>query len=411
MTGNENVPKGNDNLRRLAEERLRGGRSDEGRAMREMSAEDLLYELQVHQAELQAQNEELVRAKADVEEALRKYTELYDFAPVGYFTLDESIVIREVNLTGSALLGRDREKLTGRPFLLFVAMEDRNAFHEFYQGLLHSDHRRTFEVKLQEEGEPPVHVRIEGISRQWAEKRSCLVTTTDISRIKLLEQERVEHIARLERADEVKTQFIAMASHELRNPLFVVISAIDLIQAGRLGALSEKQHQTLDAAQKNAHMLQRMVEEMLDLSSMGKNDISLKREFVDIADIISDAVASFLDRFSAKGIDLKMDVEPALPLLCADRQRLMQVLDNILENALKFTEQGEIVIRATRQDGMIRLSVSDTGIGLAARHLENIFEPFFRVEPSEMGTGLGLHIVKRIVNSRGQSFTFNIRQL
>ncbi|MFH0871337.1 MAG: PAS domain-containing protein, partial [bacterium] len=133
-------------LRHHAEERLKRQRP-EGRGRRtELEPARLIHELQVHQIELEMQNEELQRTRAQVEALLAQYTDLYDFAPVGYFTLDRDGTIRQVNLTGARLLGVERSGLVNRRFGLFVSADSRPAFNAFLKKVFESQAKETCEL-------------------------------------------------------------------------------------------------------------------------------------------------------------------------------------------------------------------------------------------------------------------------
>ena len=143
-------------LRRRAEEQLRGSKTEGARPQTEDETQRLLHELQVHQIELEMQNEELRRARAELEVALEKYTDLYDFAPVGYLTLGPDDEIRQVNLTGARLLGVERSRLVGGRFGVFVGEADRPAFRAFLEKVFESQEKESCEVALlQGESAPP----------------------------------------------------------------------------------------------------------------------------------------------------------------------------------------------------------------------------------------------------------------
>ena len=158
----------NDALRRQAEERLKDCRSDLAGSTKDDSKDALalVHELQVHQIELEMQNEELKRAKLEAEEALVKYSALYDFGPIGLFAFDEQGLIQEVNLAGVALLGVERRTLMNRPFHRFVAPEDRPSFDEFCKSAFETSFKQTCEMNLLKEGKPTVYARIESIAAE-----------------------------------------------------------------------------------------------------------------------------------------------------------------------------------------------------------------------------------------------------
>ena len=156
----------NGDLRRQAEERLKDSQS---RPVGSKTADGgdtlaLVHELQVHQIELEMQNEELKRAKLETEEALTKYSDLYDFSPIGLFSLDQQGLIQEVNLAGASLLGAERRNLINRHFRLFVESKDRSRFDDFCKSAFDTSIKQTCELTLLKDGEPTVYARIEGIA-------------------------------------------------------------------------------------------------------------------------------------------------------------------------------------------------------------------------------------------------------
>ncbi|MFH1148496.1 MAG: PAS domain S-box protein [Pseudomonadota bacterium] len=167
---------------------------EKSEAFKTMTEEDvraLVHELQVHQIELEMQNEELQHAFLEAEELRTKYLDLYDFAPVGYFTLDESGTILEVNLAGAKLLGLERRSLVGRRFQLFVASDARAEFHVFSRRVFESDGKKTGELKLLKDGESPLYALMEGISvtdAQGAGKLMRIAVMDITSRIRAEEE-------------------------------------------------------------------------------------------------------------------------------------------------------------------------------------------------------------------------------
>ena len=150
--------------RRIAEEQLKAKAPEAGIPLSGDEAQRLLHELQVHQIELEMQNAALRQARDEEEKALERYTDLYDFAPVGYFTLDRDGAIRAANLTGAGLLGIERSRLIGRRFGLFVTAEDRLPFSEFLGKVFAGQGKESCEVTLAAEGNSPRCVQIEAIA-------------------------------------------------------------------------------------------------------------------------------------------------------------------------------------------------------------------------------------------------------
>ena len=199
MIGRPKPRAGSGALRRLAESKL-GTRPAAGAGARvKADAQRILHELHVHQIELELQNEELKQAKAEVEAGLEKYTDLYDFAPVGYFTLDEQGLVLDANLTGAILLGLERSGITGRRFQLFVAPGSRPAFNAMLGAAFSVREKQTCEVSLLSPNRPSFWAEVQAMSSvpQSGARRWCRLAAFDISTRKLAEeaQRRIDILA------------------------------------------------------------------------------------------------------------------------------------------------------------------------------------------------------------------------
>jgi len=166
-------------LRRNAEEILKKKQDKKEKLVIETDSVKLLHELQVHQIELEMQNEELIQANETAETALKKYTMLYDFAPMGYFTLDPDGNIYELNFTGAEMLGEKRFSLVNSNFKLFITEESRPVFDKFINKIYSKKGKEACEVKLGYDGTPLCTVYIEGVVT--GDDRQCLLSAVDIS--------------------------------------------------------------------------------------------------------------------------------------------------------------------------------------------------------------------------------------
>jgi PAS domain-containing protein len=166
-------------LRRNAEELLKKKQDKMDKLVIEADAIKLLHELQVHQIELEMQNEELIRANATTETALKKYTMLYDFAPMGYFYLDPDANISELNFTGAEMLGDKRFSLVNSNFKLFISEESRPVFDKFFSKIYTRKGKESCEVKLGYDGNPLSTVYMEGVVT--GDDKNCLLSVVDIS--------------------------------------------------------------------------------------------------------------------------------------------------------------------------------------------------------------------------------------
>ena len=197
---NTNDPGSPKTLRERAEQALRTTRTD----VAAMSAEDiqrLVHELQVHQIELCMQNDELQRALTQLEETRDRYVDLYDFAPVGYLTLDTEGMILEANLTAGAILEATRQQLVGRRFALFVAVDHRDTLYHYLQELTTTGQQLSCRLAVDTPEGPPRVVHLESVARDEADEVQVRVTLSDVTQTRLLEEALEETTRRLRWAD------------------------------------------------------------------------------------------------------------------------------------------------------------------------------------------------------------------
>jgi len=169
-------------LRLKAEEKLKRQSKRPVTRVLESDTKKLLHELQVHQIELEMQNEELRQANETAEEALRKYTMLYDFAPMGYFTLEDDGSISELNFTGAEMLGEKRFSLLNSNFRLFVSEASQSVFNKFFKDVFAGDEKASCELMLGYDGRPLCRAYLEGVV--LGDDRKCLLSVVDISGFK-----------------------------------------------------------------------------------------------------------------------------------------------------------------------------------------------------------------------------------
>jgi signal transduction histidine kinase len=209
----------------------------------------------------------------------------------------------------------------------------------------------------------------------------------------------------LEAASEHKSRFLANMSHELRTPLNAILGYSELLQDGIYGALPAKAEGVLERLASNGKHLLSLVNDILDLSKIEAGQLRLSLEDYQMAAVMETVVAATESLAQAKGLALVRSAASGLPAGYGDARRLTQVLLNLVGNAIKFTEKGEIEIAATASDGHFHLAVRDTGPGIGEADRQRIFEEFEQVENATTrakgGTGLGLAISKRIVEMHG----------
>jgi signal transduction histidine kinase len=252
-------------------------------------------------------------------------------------------------------------------------------------------------------------------SGQIMRLREVLPTVTSelalaLEREELLETERrnAEQLAaqneQLRELDKMKDQFVSTVSHELRTPLASMIGYLEVTLDGEVGELNEDQREFLEIVNRNATRLNRLIDDILFMSRFESGRLTVEPSWVSFAELA--AASAETARFAAekRGIEVRCSVEEGLPAYWGDPTRLTQLLDNLISNAIKFTDAGGTVrIEAGRDDAAIRVAIADSGVGIPEDEVGRLFERFFRASTgsSRPGTGLGLSIVQSIAQLHG----------
>ncbi|MEL0043868.1 MAG: ATP-binding protein [Deltaproteobacteria bacterium] len=208
-----------------------------------------------------------------------------------------------------------------------------------------------------------------------------------------------------EAANEAKNQIMANTSHELRTPLHGIINLADLIRIGASGPVSPQAVQDLEMIINSASRLNSLVNDILDFSKLQKRQLEIQHKPVDLFQVTENSLALLKPLHREKPIDLQNELTKDLPLVDGDEDRIQQILFNLLGNALKFTESGEVRLSAVVQDGWVEVAVADTGIGIPQDKQERIFDAFEQgdasTERTHGGTGLGLSVAKQLIELHG----------
>jgi signal transduction histidine kinase len=208
--------------------------------------------------------------------------------------------------------------------------------------------------------------------------------------------------AELEQLERLRRDLVANVSHELRTP----ISAIRARLENLLDGVEQVEPRTLEAMLAQTERLGRLVDQLLELSRLDSGDLRLRREPVMLDELVSEVVAELEVVRADRHVQLFGTISGDLPVILADREKVHQVLFNLLDNALRFTPTGgEVRVTAERHNGSVDVHVWDTGPGISPEHLSRVFERFYRVDPArsrdEGGTGIGLAIARSVVEAHG----------
>ena len=238
--------------------------------------------------------------------------------------------------------------------------------------------------------------------------RSALTLKQEMDSRRLAYVELAEKNEELEEESLAKTQILSTVTHELKTPLSSITGYIDrmLGQRERVGPLNKRQERYLETVQRNGRRLKVLIDDLLDVSRIESGSLELNLVELDVQAEIEEVVSSLQDQISGKRQHLVLNISTNLPRLKADELRFSQVLTNLLSNACKYSpEGGTTTIAVEEQDGLIRIDVSDTGVGISIADQSRLFSKFFRADNSSTsevsGTGLGLFIAKSIIEAHG----------
>lgn len=366
----------------------------------------LLHELQVHQIELEMQNAELCQARDEVEKLLKKYTDLYDFAPVGYVTLDRKGAIRSINLTGAGLLGIERSRLIGRRFEHVVATPFRPEFAAFLVKAFASPNKEVCEAELVKDGKSSFFVQVEAVADASGDE--CRVVLIDISErrqaeeeIKKLNADLSARTAELENTNQELAAFNYMASHDLGQPLnniFTSSRAIELLCGDRL---DEENREFLHIIQNSAMNMNKLIGTLLRFSQ--SEHAELFRKMVDLSDMARVVAAGL--KLNEPGRQVEIKIEKGL-VANGDPELLQVVLNNLFSNAWKYTGNlmhGTIEFGSTEIDGRQTYFIRDNGPGFDMQEAKGLFLPFNRMWGVDKftGHGIGLATVEKIIRRHG----------
>jgi two-component system CheB/CheR fusion protein len=292
--------------------------------------------------------------------------------------------------------------------------------YEAFRTLIHPDDRDHVEeaIKRSVETRTPYEAefRILGADgrERWTDARGQVVEDElgrpvrmvgvgiDVTRRKRLEEQLRRHAQQLSETDRRKDEFLAMLSHELRNPLAPILHAAELLEHGN----ADLARQAREIIRRQSAHLTRLVDDLLDVSRITRGTVRLERRAVPIREVVDAAADTWRHLLSQKNQVLTIDLPPDVVRLDCDSTRLAQVVSNLLHNAIKFTpEGGRISIAAKREDGAVAVRVRDDGIGMAPEQIERFFDLFVQGPPSldrpQGGLGLGLTLARRLAELHG----------
>lgn len=365
----------------------------------------------------------------ELRESEEYYRTLVETSPDGIIITDLNGNLLRVNKYFAHLLGYDSEEelLSNRKSTLdLVIQEDRQRIIENRKTALEiGGYRNVVYTMVKNDGKTfTAELNVSLILDLEGRPKSLMDVVRDITERKLAEDVLREQNIQLKNLDEMKSQFISTATHELRTPLVSIIGYTELIRSGIGGEVPKKIDELMEVIERNANRLSRLTNDLLDQQRIESGRLEISPESIMLNQIIEEVIQEIKPFISAKDQTLNSTIPDDLPLVYADRIRIAQVLLNLLNNASKFTPvKGNINIKIEETEDMIQVKVSDSGIGISKKDLAKLFKPFPSIQKEDFygGTGLGLSICKGIVElhggtiwaeskgkGKGSTFTFTI---
>jgi len=419
-------------LRCRAEERLKAQTLNKWPPLTEDAKQRAVHELEVHKIELEMQNFALSQSRDEVETMLAKYTELYDFAPVGYITLNQSGAITAVNLAGAGLIGGVRSRLIGRRFRQFVAAADRHIFTEFLDKVLVCRIKESCEVALLNNVNRPVIVQIEAMATvSGQEFRLALIDISERRKAEDALEEKRQELLELNSSLETRItqdlydmrfkdqmlilqdrravmgEMINNIAHQWRQPL----NSLGLI-IQQLPLFYDSAEFSREFLEENAAKSMDLIKHMSQTINDFRNFFSSDKEIItfDVNLIIGQMVTLIEKSFEYQQIGIAHHHEDA-PKITGYPNEFAQVILNILMNARdalvgQHIDDALITIRAFTEGKTTVVTIADNAGGIDSEIIDKLFDPYFTTKGSDKGTGIGLFMSKTIIEKNmGGSLT------
>jgi PAS domain S-box-containing protein len=359
----------------------------------------LVHELEVHQIELEIQNDELRLALENAALASEKYAALYDSAPAGYFTLDQDGVVTNINLSGAKMLGMEKSKVVNYLLTNFVSYDDKETFQNFVKNIFGSGLKQTCEVQMDICADQSCFVYLEGIRSD--DQNFCFLTAIDTTRRHWAEQALKESESQLKVLNATKDKFFSIIAHDLRNPFTSItgFSSLLLNQSDKRRTKDINKYSKIiyDSSLRAMNLLKNLME----WARLQTGKMAFNPKPVEITNIITSVIELLSDGAGQKSITIVRETDPGI-IVFADEEMISTIMRNLLSNAIKFTKPGgEVTISVHMKPEELIVAVCDNGIGMDKDRLDKLFRIdesiSTRGTQSEEGTGLGLILCREFV--------------
>ena len=417
------------NIRKLAEDRFKINSSGYHEETSYDDMKRLNEELQIHQIELELQNEELINSQEQLKQVKNNYHDLYDNAPISYLTFDINGNIIQSNLTAKNTFNINKSALNNLSFYQYIPEENRDFFYLHLKDVIKGIGIKSCDLMLYGNKNRLFNAKLDTIKIDNNTESIFRTAITDITNLKNMENEirenekqKIELIKKLElqnnhlelmnkkltiayedaeKACKAKDSFLGVMSHELRTPLNGILG---LSQVMLIECKDEETKEAFENIYNSGNHLLSIITDLIDITIIESGNISeIKEEEICLKDILKSVKEIVANSVNEKKLKLRMPDNDFNFIV--DKSKLRQILINLISNAIKFTNEGTIDVNVSITDNNVLFEISDTGIGIAEDKLKIIFETFYQIENFKQrrhgGVGLGLAICKKLVEKLG----------
>jgi len=339
--------------------------------------------------------ENLQKQVKELEQACAEFNDFYNNSPCGFHSLDKDGVFIRINDTELRMLGYSHDEIIGKKKLNDVLTANSSKiFQNNFPKFKERGYTKNVEYEMvRKDGTVmPVILNtivVKDVKGNYIRSRAVVIDITDRKKAQQLLKDTANR----------KMDFVATVSHEFKNPLGIIKEALSQVMEGFTGAINIEQKNTLETAKRNIERLIRLTTDLLDIAKIEAGMMELKREKIEMGILIDEIVADNKAEISKKQLVVKKDIPQNIGLLWADKDKVTEVIVNLLDNAIKYTPSGgRIAIKILGTDNEIRFEISDTGSGIAKEDIDKLFNKFKCISAQRKeGTGLGLFIAKDII--------------
>ena len=340
---------------------------------------------------------------ASIESNAKLFRFLVERAPVAILYMDIANEIIEMNPEAERITGYSREFAIGKSYDELFSSEETKLYNQaLIQKLATSNNLQGEELLVRCADGSTVELSVSRSMEMDADGNPMIISIgQDMSEQKALEASLIKAREAAESADRIKSMFVASMSHELRTPLNSIIGFLSVVLQGMSGELNMKQKDQLGRAYHSAKHLLSLISDVIDISKIEAGFLQVHEEKVYLKQLFIEVQHVLTHLAEEKKLILNIECSDKLQLE-TDRKRLYQVVLNVVSNALKYTERGSVQVTAEIKKDWLSIQVVDTGIGIAAADLDNLFKPFERIDSKlrvkTLGTGLGLYLTRKILS-------------